>query len=127
MQNHLRNPFRGGMQGTWYHVVLSIDEYGIVQFLANNNTFFLNIPCLMGKHYKIKQRCNVCNKDIDEEILVFVVHRIRKSIEWHFVSKIAIQLDEEDIMCSKEKYPKFLEWQLLEHQKTCGKTDPITT
>lgn len=123
------NPFQGSLQGNWYHVALHMDEYGLLEFLVESPYFFSQTPILLCYKQSAKQNCVQCRKHIDEELNVFVVYRIRNGIEHQFVSKIALLLDKEDVMCSKEKFQDFLKWQLEEHQKTCGKgntTPPAT-
>ena len=116
---HKDNPFRGSLEGEWYHVVLHIEGFGTTEFLCESPYFFSQSPCLLGTNYPIMQVCTDCKKKIDDEDKVFVVHRLRKAIDYHFISKLAFKLDEDDFMCSKEKLPKLLEWQMAEHKKTC--------
>lgn len=121
------NPFRGSVDGTWYHVALHMDDYGTIEFMVESPYFFTNTPCLMGRTRSIEQECEVCRYAIDIGVTIFVVNRIRKGVEYNFVSKIALLLDEKDIFCSIEKFPDFLKWQMEEHKKTCGKGNTVPT
>ena len=114
------NPFRGTLQGDWFHIVIQIDGYGIIEFLNDQIQFISSGPSLIGTWQAITQRCKFCQQKTDENKEVFVVHRVRKKMDYHFVSMLSTMLDEEDFMCSKEKFPKFLEWQMQEHEKTCN-------
>lgn len=115
--NYLKNPNKGSIAGDWYLNVIHVPEFGTIQFLAESCYFFTNTPCLIGKATNIAQVCAVCKKVFDEDLSIFVVHRIKQGIEWQSVCRISVPLDDQDVMCSKEKFPKFLEWQMSEHLK----------
>jgi len=124
--SHLTNPFRGSIDGDWWLNIVHVPEYGTISFMCDSNMFFHGKTSLIGKEIPIKQMCFNCKKHIDEEIVIFVVHRVRQ-IDYQSICRLSFKLDKDDVFCSKEKFPKFLEWQMEEHKKTCAKGNSIPT
>lgn len=115
------NPFRGSLEfknNKWWSVQI-IDPVGqiLVEFFGEGNGFYFGGPVLLGSYRPMSQTCNGCRNIIDQNKFVFVVDKVRENIVATGLSTFAMRIDVEDVFCSAEKLPKFLEWQMEQHRK----------
>ena len=116
------NPFKGSLDlkttKWWYCKIINHASLVFAEFFGDGNGFYWAGPVLMGTYRPIHQWCKKCDKPFDEGKKIFVVHRVCENIVQTGLCTIATRIDEEDTFCSEEKLPKFLEWQMEQHQKS---------